>query len=451
MKLSSQRQSEDPNYDICALCGYGGDLICCDSCPSSFHLTCLDMKELPLGDWNCGYCSCQYCSKIEKSVKRYTKNNPNDGLIVCLSCRKRYHKSCCDIYSCETVDSDYPFLCGKRCQQTLERLEMLVGVKHEIGSGYFCTFVSKSHLGSSASKMESREVNLKLVDALSIMDECFKPIFMDDKGKNIEMIPSILCSRRSNSPAVDYGGFFTVLLENEAETISVATIRIHAQGRAEMPFIGTRLTYRNQGMCRLLLNIIELTLSYLNVEMLVIPSASEVKETWISRFGFEPIDKITKLLMRNKNAVAFHGTDRLQKRIQRHNFCDTSLNFIEALNIDEITKQKVERPIVSESRVSVITEADEIIRKNDCAESSSNRKRRSSSKTVTNSEDCESEQASSKRAKLGLKETAQGNVGTDSISGVKTNDNFNGSRRRYCIRSENKRDLWKRMCVNPYL
>ncbi|XP_027188862.2 uncharacterized protein [Cicer arietinum] len=218
-----------------------------------------------------------------------------------------------------------------------------------------------------------------------------------------------------------------------------------------MPFIGTRLTYRNQGMCRLLLNIIELTLSYLNVEMLVIPSASEVKETWISRFGFEPIDKITKLLMRNKNAVAFHGTDRLQKRIQRHNFCDTSLNFIEALNIDEITKQKVERPIVSESRVSVITEADEIIRKNDCAESSSNRKRRSSSKTVTNSEDCESEQASSKRAKLGLKETAQGNVGTDSISGVKTNDNFNGSRRRYCIRSENKRDLWKRMCVNPYL
>ena len=49
----------DQNNDLCAKCGMGGDLLCCDTCPRSFHIRCAGLGKggIPEGDWSCEYCT----------------------------------------------------------------------------------------------------------------------------------------------------------------------------------------------------------------------------------------------------------------------------------------------------------------------------------------------------------------------------------------------------------
>jgi len=56
-KMSALQQDED--LEVCAECGFGGEVICCDSCPLVYHLLCLNPPKtrVPRGIWHCGQCT----------------------------------------------------------------------------------------------------------------------------------------------------------------------------------------------------------------------------------------------------------------------------------------------------------------------------------------------------------------------------------------------------------
>ncbi|KAG6526841.1 protein CHROMATIN REMODELING 4-like isoform X3 [Zingiber officinale] len=76
-RSAKKTKGHDGHYYECAVCDLGGNLLCCDSCPQTYHLECLSppLKCAPHGKWNCPNCTekkgnVKVSSNIESNVKR---------------------------------------------------------------------------------------------------------------------------------------------------------------------------------------------------------------------------------------------------------------------------------------------------------------------------------------------------------------------------------------------
>jgi len=73
-------EEEDDHMEFCRVCKDGGELLCCDTCPSSYHLHCLNppLPEIPNGEWLCPRCTVSVASIPRSLLPR----RPGSGLLA---------------------------------------------------------------------------------------------------------------------------------------------------------------------------------------------------------------------------------------------------------------------------------------------------------------------------------------------------------------------------------
>lgn len=302
----------DENDDSCGLCGDGGELICCDNCPSTFHLKCLFVQELPEGNWYCAKCSCWICGNVVND-----NETSSVAALKCVQCEHKYHEECVREKGMEAdLVSSATWFCGESCKEVHLGLQSQIGIMNPIADGFSWTLLKCIHGDQkvhSAQRLVAlkAECNLKLAVALTIMEECFLP--MVDPRTGIDMIPHVLYNWGSEFARLNYEGFYTLILERDDVILCAASVRIHGVKVAEMPLIATCSKYRRQGMCRRLMDAIEEMLKSFKVEKLVVSAIPSLVETWTKGFGFTPLEPEVKKSLTKTNLMVFPGTIWLKK------------------------------------------------------------------------------------------------------------------------------------------
>ncbi|KAL0398105.1 UNVERIFIED_CONTAM: protein CHROMATIN REMODELING 4 [Sesamum radiatum] len=85
---SGKRKGNDGYYYECEVCELGGKLLCCDYCPRTYHLECLDpaLQRIPKGKWECPICRQHRCVVCDLGGK----------LLGSDACSHAYHLECLD-------------------------------------------------------------------------------------------------------------------------------------------------------------------------------------------------------------------------------------------------------------------------------------------------------------------------------------------------------------------
>lgn len=102
-KTKKPTGDEIDHQDYCDVCQQGGEIILCDTCPKAYHLVCLDpeLEEAPEGKWSCAKCEAEGTQAVEDEEddehQEFCRVCKDGGeLICCDMCPSAYHIFCLD-------------------------------------------------------------------------------------------------------------------------------------------------------------------------------------------------------------------------------------------------------------------------------------------------------------------------------------------------------------------
>ncbi|CAI0400011.1 unnamed protein product [Linum tenue] len=316
-KILQERQEVEKNDHVCSVCRYGGDLIMCDLCPSSFHPSCINMTVVPDGDWFCPSCCCRICNN--QGLENNSESIIDEHMLNCTQCEHKYHISCLRNKGIDELEHhpNRGWFCSRNCEEIFSSLSALLGKPIPVGvenlSWTLLKFVESDSTGFGASTIEIQAQSYsKLNVALHVMHECFEPL---EEPHTRDIVEDVIFSKRSELRRLDFHGFYTVILEKDDEVITVATLRVFGEKAAEVPLIATRPQYRRLGMCHVLLNVLEKKLVELGVQRLVLPAVAGMLNIWTGSFGFTKMADSERLLFLDCTFVEFQETIMCHKQL----------------------------------------------------------------------------------------------------------------------------------------
>ena len=101
-KKKNFADDENAHQEYCEVCQQGGEIILCDTCPRAYHLCCLDpeLDEAPEGKWSCPHCEVNGPENVEEEDDDHMEFcrvcKEGGELLCCDSCNSAYHLKCCD-------------------------------------------------------------------------------------------------------------------------------------------------------------------------------------------------------------------------------------------------------------------------------------------------------------------------------------------------------------------
>ncbi|XP_034241985.1 chromodomain-helicase-DNA-binding protein Mi-2 homolog isoform X2 [Thrips palmi] len=110
-KFPDGGEEQTDHQDYCEVCQQGGEIILCDTCPRAYHLVCLEpeLEETPEGKWSCPHCESEGTQEQEDDEHQEFCRVCKDGgeLLCCDSCPSAYHTFCLNPPLTEIPDGDW--------------------------------------------------------------------------------------------------------------------------------------------------------------------------------------------------------------------------------------------------------------------------------------------------------------------------------------------------------